>query len=118
MKGATTILTIALALMWNVATDGHHSIEGTFQLDRSVPLQGTITMITIRNPHSFISNDCPYQIPHRAWNYRHCFVSRSYRFWGRSNASNLSGGLKRPRRKVGGVMVTSASSFSDGSART
>ena len=35
---------------------------------------------------------------------------------GRSMASNLSGGRKRPRRKVGGTKDAMASSFSVGSA--
>jgi hypothetical protein len=39
-------------------------------------------------------------------------------FLGRSMASNLSGGRKRPRRKVGGTKEAMASSFSAGSALT
>jgi hypothetical protein len=57
MKRITMILTVTLALMWNVPADAHHSVEGTFQLDKNMTLQGTITMLTIRNPHSFISID-------------------------------------------------------------
>jgi len=57
MKRATLMLTITLALMWSVAADAHHSVEGTFQLDQNKTLQGTMTMLTIRNPHSFINID-------------------------------------------------------------
>lgn len=55
MKHATAIITIGVALMWSSAASAHHSVEGTFLLDKSMTLQGTITMLTIRNPHSFIS---------------------------------------------------------------
>lgn len=57
MKRTTVILAITLALMWSVAANAHHSVEGTFQLDKNMTLHGTITMLTIRNPHSFISID-------------------------------------------------------------
>jgi hypothetical protein len=52
-----TILAVTLALMWSVAASAHHSVEGTFLLDQNITLQGTITVLTIRNPHSFISID-------------------------------------------------------------
>jgi hypothetical protein len=48
---------MTLALMWSVAASAHHSVEGTFFLDRNITLQGTITVLTIRNPHSFITVD-------------------------------------------------------------
>jgi hypothetical protein len=54
MKRTATILVAALALMWSAAASAHHSVEGTFQLDQTITLQGTITVLTIRNPHSFI----------------------------------------------------------------
>ena len=57
MKRATLMLTITLALMWSVAAAAHHAVEGTFQLDQNKTLQGTMTMLTIRNPHSFINID-------------------------------------------------------------
>jgi Ni/Co efflux regulator RcnB len=55
MKRTATILLAALALMWSAAASAHHSVEGTFQLDQTITLQGTITVLTIRNPHSFIT---------------------------------------------------------------
>jgi type 1 fimbria pilin len=55
MKRTATILVAALALMWSAAASAHHSVEGTFQLDQTITLQGTITVLTIRNPHSFIT---------------------------------------------------------------
>ena len=57
MKRTTVILAITLVLMWTIAASAHHSVEGTFLLDKNMTLQGTITMLTIRNPHSFISID-------------------------------------------------------------
>jgi len=57
MKRTTTILAVTGALIWSVAASAHHSVEGTFQLDQNRSLQGTMTMLTIRNPHSFISID-------------------------------------------------------------
>ena len=50
----------------------------------------------------------PLARPRTAHNGRYCL--------GRSMASNLSGGRKRPRRKVGGTKDAMASSFSVGSA--
>ena len=55
MKRITTILAVTFALMWSVAASAHHSVEGTFLLDQNITLQGTITTLTIRNPHSFIN---------------------------------------------------------------
>ena len=57
MKRTATILVAALALMWTAAANAHHSVEGTFLLDQSVTLRGTMTMLTIRNPHSFLNID-------------------------------------------------------------
>jgi hypothetical protein len=57
MKRATTILAVTVALIWSVAAGAHHSVEGTFLLDQTITLHGTITMLTIRNPHSFVSID-------------------------------------------------------------
>jgi hypothetical protein len=55
IKRTTTIFTVALALIWSVAASAHHAVEGTFLLDQNITLQGTITILTIRNPHSFIT---------------------------------------------------------------
>ena len=55
MIRTTTILAVTLALMWSVAASAHHAVEGTFLLDQNITLQGTITMLTFRNPHSFIT---------------------------------------------------------------
>jgi len=55
MKRTATVLVAALALTWSVSAGAHHSVEGTFQLDQTITLQGTITVLTIRNPHSFIT---------------------------------------------------------------
>jgi hypothetical protein len=55
MKRTTTILAVTLALMWSVAAKSHHSVGGTFFLDQSITLQGTITSLMIRNPHSLIT---------------------------------------------------------------
>jgi DNA/RNA endonuclease YhcR with UshA esterase domain len=57
MKRVTLIFAMTLGLLWSVAVNAHHSVEGTFLLDQNMTLQGTITMLTIRNPHSFISID-------------------------------------------------------------
>ena len=57
MKHATIVLTITLVLVWGIAAAAHHAVEGTFQLDQTRTLQGTLTMLTIRNPHSFLSID-------------------------------------------------------------
>lgn len=55
MKRAATILAIGVAITWSAAVYAHHSVAGTFQLDKNMTLQGTITMLTLRNPHSFIN---------------------------------------------------------------
>ena len=55
MKRNITILAVTGAMMWSVAASAHHAVEGTFLLDRNITLQGTITVLTIRNPHSFIT---------------------------------------------------------------
>jgi hypothetical protein len=52
-----TILAMTCALMWSVTAIAHHAVGGTFFLDQSITIQGTITSVTIRNPHSFINID-------------------------------------------------------------
>jgi len=57
MKRTTIILAVTFALIWTTVTSAHHAVGGTFFLDQSITIQGTITSVTIRNPHSFINID-------------------------------------------------------------
>jgi len=52
-------VTFALTLLFGsvIPVCAHHSFGGTYILDRTITVEGTITEFTIRNPHSYIVLD-------------------------------------------------------------
>ena len=45
------------AILAAAAAFGHHSFNGTYQIDQQVTLAGTITRVQLRNPHSMLELD-------------------------------------------------------------
>lgn len=57
MKFASLLLIGALMLAASAPATAHHSLAGTYVLDQTSTIEGTIFQFSVRNPHSFISLD-------------------------------------------------------------
>jgi len=57
MKLASLVLIAAWILATSTPATAHHSLAGTYVLDQTSTIEGTIFQFTVRNPHSFISLD-------------------------------------------------------------
>ena len=55
MKSASIVLTFILILFAIHPASAHHAFAAIYASDRVATIQGTITEVQIRNPHSFIS---------------------------------------------------------------
>ena len=54
MKATRIILFFTLVMLsFGGSIDAHHSFGGTYQVDKTITLKGTIVQITMRAPHSF-----------------------------------------------------------------
>jgi hypothetical protein len=49
------VLIVGIFLATGTPANAHHSFAGTYLLDQTVTIDGTIVQFDIRNPHSFIS---------------------------------------------------------------
>jgi hypothetical protein len=55
-------------LLCATAALAHHSFAGTYEMDQTLTIRGTITGFTLRNPHSFVTVDVQYPIgPSENW---------------------------------------------------
>lgn len=45
---------VAVLLLSGVTLAAHHSFGGTYNVDRTITLKGTIVQLTLRSPHSFV----------------------------------------------------------------
>jgi DNA/RNA endonuclease YhcR with UshA esterase domain len=54
MRGPLVALAIAAALVAGVPARAHHSIGGTYDVDKQITLKGKIVQVTLRSPHSFL----------------------------------------------------------------
>jgi hypothetical protein len=55
VKAVSLILIVGIILATGTSANAHHSFAGTYLLDQTVTIEGTIVQFDIRNPHSFIS---------------------------------------------------------------
>ena len=61
MNGRMVRLAVILACVWNMPADAHHSSAATYDVNKSVRLEGKIVQILLRNPHSFLHIEAPDQ---------------------------------------------------------
>jgi hypothetical protein len=54
MRDRVAALAVAAALLAGVPIAAHHSFGGTYNVDRTITLKGTIVLLTLRAPHSFV----------------------------------------------------------------
>lgn len=57
MRGMLPVFVIAGLLASGVAAYAHHSFPATYQIGKTITLEGTVAQFLIRNPHSFIQVD-------------------------------------------------------------
>ncbi len=56
MRRTSLVFLIAAVLTTGVAY-AHHSFPATYQIGKTITLQGTVTQFLVRNPHSFLQID-------------------------------------------------------------
>ena len=59
MKGKLVVLAIASVLMFGMTADAHHSFPATYSINKIITIQGSVTQLLFRNPHSFLQVDAP-----------------------------------------------------------
>ena len=59
MKSKLAILGIAGVLMFGLTADAHHSFPATYSVNKIITVQGKVTQLLFRNPHSFLQIDAP-----------------------------------------------------------
>jgi hypothetical protein len=55
MKAASLGLMVGIILTTGVPANAHHAFAGTYMMDQTATVEGTIVQFDIRNPHSFVS---------------------------------------------------------------
>ena len=55
MKAAPLILIVGTILATGAPANAHHAFAGTYNMDQTATVAGTIVQFDIRNPHSFVS---------------------------------------------------------------
>jgi hypothetical protein len=55
----TLLLTVVAALLAASGTLAHHSYSATYEVTKSISLEGAIVQFVYRNPHSFVHIDAP-----------------------------------------------------------
>jgi hypothetical protein len=58
----TLLLAAATTLLCATAALAHHSFAGTYELDQTLTIRGTIADFVLRNPHSFVTIEVQYPI--------------------------------------------------------
>jgi hypothetical protein len=59
MKLKIFVLTLAVGLVFSVSAWAHHSLAATYYPEKEVTLNGKISEILLRNPHSFLQVEAP-----------------------------------------------------------
>ena len=54
MKGEVVVLIIAAALLPGMTAHAHHSFAATYDVDKTIKIEGKIAQFLLRNPHSFV----------------------------------------------------------------
>ncbi len=57
MKSKSILVFVGLILITSISTLGHHAYSGTYELEKTATIKGSIVEFQIRNPHSFVSVD-------------------------------------------------------------
>lgn len=55
MKTTLVALTAVLILACGITAEAHHAFAGSYILDQTATVEGTIVQFDIRNPHSFLN---------------------------------------------------------------
>ncbi len=98
MRKTLLALTMGSALMFGVTADAHHSFPATYQVSKTITLQGKVAQLLFRNPHSFLHVDVADVSGQ---------VQRWSLEWG--GASQLtSQGVVKDTLKVGDVLMVTA----------
>ena len=92
------LLAVASVLMFGVTADAHHSFPATYSVNKIITIQGKVTQLLFRNPHSFLQVDAPNVSGE---------VQRWSLEWG--GASQLSSqGVVKDTLKVGDALIITA----------
>lgn len=59
MKNIFLVLFVAGALVCGVTAYAHHSFPATYQVNKIITIEGKMTQLLLRNPHSFLQVDAP-----------------------------------------------------------
>jgi hypothetical protein len=59
MRRLIPILLLAAAALMTPATSAHHSFGATYEVSKSITLDGAIVQFVYRNPHSFVHVEAP-----------------------------------------------------------
>ncbi len=93
-----SVLAIAGVLMFGMTADAHHSFPATYSINKIITIQGKVTQLLFRNPHSFLQVDAPNVSGE---------VQRWSLEWG--GASQLSSqGVVKDTLKVGDALIITA----------
>jgi len=55
MKAASLVLMVGIILGTGTPANAHHAFAGTYVLDQTATIEGTIVQFDVRNPHSFVT---------------------------------------------------------------
>ena len=55
MKTAALVLVVSMILATGTPANAHHAFAGTYVLEQTATIEGTIVQFDIRNPHSFVN---------------------------------------------------------------